>query len=385
MRRLIWVVLIIFLLAGAETVWAEGEKDGGTQTDVVVEDSLMDSMDLDSVQDAVDALLGNSSISFDDALQELVKGEHPFSFDNIKQTGAALLQAAWGTQKTIWIHILILVLASALFSNFSGLFAGGQLGEMSFYLVYLLVFALLVKNFGTLSEELQRTLEGITGFMQALTPAYFVAVATATGASTAAMFYQIILLVILLVEKILINLVMPGIHVFVLLSFVNQLSKEDLLSRLAELLKTVVCWTMNTMMAVIVGLQVTRSLISPALDSLKRTAIGKTAGAIPGVGNAINAVTEMVIGSAVLVRNCMGVTAVVVLFLCALQPILHIAVSGFTYRFLAAFAQPVSDKRMVGALHSMGEGCGLLLKVLFTTEVLFLLTIAILAGTISGM
>lgn len=380
------MALAVFLLTGgAKTVRAEGEGGTESQTEAEMEDSLMESMDLDSVQDAVDALLGNSSISFDDALQELVKGEHPFSFENMKETASALLEAAWGTQKTIWIHILILVLAAALFSNFSGLFTSGHLGEMSFYLVYLLVFALLVKNFGTLSDELQKTLEGVTGFMEALTPAYFIAVATATGASTAAMFYQIVLLVILLVEKVLINLVMPGIHVFVLLSFVNQLSKEDLLSRLAELLKTVVCWAMNTMMAVIVGLQVTRSLISPALDSLKRTAIGKTAGAIPGVGNAINAVTEMVIGSAVLVRNCMGVTAVVVLFLCALQPILHIAVSGFTYRFLAAFAQPVSDKRMVGALHSMGEGCGLLLKVLITTEVLFLLTIAILAGTVSGI
>ena len=93
----------------------------------------------------------------------------------------------------------------------------------------------------------------------------------------------------------------------------------------------------------------------------------------------------MVLGSAVLVRNCVGVTAVIILFLCALQPVLHISVSGFTYRFLAAFTQPVSDKRMVGALQAMGEGCSLLLKVLFTTEILFLLTIAILAGTVSGV
>ncbi|HIU75421.1 MAG TPA: stage III sporulation protein AE [Candidatus Pelethocola excrementipullorum] len=372
------LTVVILLFAGGLTARAEGE------TEVDVEDSLLDSMNLDSVQDAVDELLGDTSISFGDAIKELIKGDQPFSGENMKNMVQALLEAAWGTQKTIWINILILVLAAALFSSFSGVFSNGQLGEMSFYLVYLLVFALLVKNLATLSGELKSTLEGIVTFMQALTPAYFLAVATATGASTAAMFYQIILLVILLVERVLIYLVLPGIHVFVLLSFVNHLYKEDLMSKMTELLKSVICWTMNTMLGLIVGLQVTRSLISPALDSLKRTAIGKTAGAIPGVGNAINAVTEMVIGSAVLVRNCLGVAAVVILFLCALQPVLHIVITGLSYRFLAAFAQPVSDKRMVGALNSMGEGCGLLLKVLFTTEVLFLLTIAILAGTVSG-
>lgn len=376
-----WVMIffaaVFFTVLGQEVVWAQGE--------LPVEDSLVDSMDLDSVQEAVDGLLGESSISFDEALQELMTGEQPFSGENMVQMVLKFLEASWGTQKTIWIHILILVLAAALCSNFSSLFSNGQLGEMSFYLVYLLVFTLLVKNLGILSEELQDTLKGVVAFMQALTPAYFLAVATATGASTAAMFYQVVLLVITLVERILMNLVLPGIHVFVLLSFVNQLYKEDLLSRMADLLKNMICWTMKTMMGVIVGLQVTRSLISPALDSLRRTAIGKTAGAIPGLGNAINAVTEMVLGSAVLVRNCVGVTAVIILFLCALQPVLHISVSGFTYRFLAAFTQPVSDKRMVGALQAMGEGCSLLLKVLFTTEILFLLTIAILAGTVSGV
>lgn len=376
------LTLMICLAAGGNSVRAEG----GTkeETEVEVQDSLLDSMDLDSAQKAVDELLDDSSISLTDAIKELTQGEHPFSFENIKKMIQVLVEASWGTQRTIWINILILVLAAALFSSFSGILDNGQLGEMSFYLVYLLVFALMLKNFTVLSAELQDTLEGIVAFMQALTPAYFLAVATATGASTASMFYQIVLIVILLVEKVLMNLILPGIHVFVLLSFVNQLSKEDLMSRMAELLKNIISWTMNTMLGLIVGLQVTRSLISPALDSLKRTTIGKTAGVIPGVGNAINAVTEMVIGSAVLIRNCLGVAAVVVLFLGALKPVLHIGITGITYQLLAAFAQPVSDKRMVGALNSMGEGCGLLLKVLFTTEVLFLLTIAILAGTFGG-
>lgn len=62
-----WVMLLLaavfFTVLGQEVVWAQGE--------LPVEDSLVDSMDLDSVQEAVDGLLGESSISFDEALQEL--------------------------------------------------------------------------------------------------------------------------------------------------------------------------------------------------------------------------------------------------------------------------------------------------------------------------
>ena len=375
-KNMITLMLLILLLFRA---------DGDDENQTEVEDSLMDTMDFDSIQEAVDEMLEDSSVSFYDAVKELIKGEHPFSYENIKNMVLTLIQSSWGTQKTIWINILILVLASALFSNFSGLFSDGQLGEMSFYIVFLLVFGLLIKNFTTLSRELENTLKGVITFMRALTPAYYLSIATATGASSATMFYQIVLVIIALVENVLIKLVLPGIHIYILMSFVDQLSKEDMMDSMAELLKNVLSWTMNTMLGIVVGLQVTRNLISPALDSLKRTTIGKTAGAIPGVGNAINSVTEMVIGSAVLVKNCLGVAAVVILFLCALKPVLHIAVTGLSYRFLAAFSEPVSDERIVEALNAMGEGCGLLLKALFTTEVLFLLTIAILAGSSGGI
>ena len=53
------------------------------------------------------------------------------------------------------------------------------------------------------------------------------------------------------------------------------------------------------------------------------------------------------------------------------------------YRFLAALAQPVSDKRVVGALTTMGEGCALLLKLLMTAEVLCMLTFLIVIAGVS--
>lgn len=166
--------------------------------------------------------------------------------------------------------------------------------------------------------------------MKALAPAYFIAVAAATGASTATAFYQVILLGITAVEYLILYLVLPGIHVFLLLSLVNHLSKEDFLSKMAELLKNVICWTMQAILGILAGLQILQNLVAPALDSLKRTAIGRTAGApIPGVGNAINSVTELVIGSAALIRNCVGAAAVIILLLFAIRPLVHVALTGF--------------------------------------------------------
>lgn len=343
-------------------------------------DELLDQMDLNTVQEAIDELLADEDVSFRGLLGELMRGERPFSMETFKTAVFSLLNSSWSTQQKLWMNLLILVLAAALFANFSSIFESGQLGEMSFFFIYLIIFALLIRNFSTLSAEITESLSEIVTFMKALAPAYFIAVAAATGASTATAFYQVILLGITAVEYLILYLVLPGIHVFLLLSLVNHLSKEDFLSKMAELLKNVICWTMQAILGILAGLQILQNLVAPALDSLKRTAIGRTAGAIPGVGNAINSVTELVIGSAALIRNCVGAAAVIILLLFAIRPLVHVALTGFAYRLLAAVIQPISDLRMVGALQAVGEGCALLLKALFTTELLFLLTIAIVAS-----
>ena len=125
-------------------------------------------------------------------------------------------------------------------------------------------------------------------------------------------------------------------------------------------------------------------LVAPVMDSLKRSVIGKAAGALPGVGNAVNMVTELVITSAVLVRNCLGVLILLATVAAGAGPVIHYGMLSLTYRFLAAVSQPVSDKRMVECLSTMGEGFEILLKILFTAEILCILTFLIIMAGIQG-
>lgn len=220
--------------------------------------------------------------------------------------------------------------------------------------------------------------------MKGLSPAYFMAVAASSGGITAGVFYQGVLILVGLVQWGLVTFLLPAANLYILLRLVNHLSREEMLSKMAELLETAVEWGLKTLLGVVVGLQVVKGLVAPVMDSLKRTAIGKTASALPGVGNAVNMVTELVITSAVLVRNCMGVVVLAVLVLAGAGPVIHYAFLSLSYRFLAALSQPVSDKRMVGALSTMGEGCTLLLRILITAEVLCMLTFIILIVSFGG-
>ena len=153
---------------------------------------------------------------------------------------------------------------------------------------------------------------------------------------------------------------------------------------MAELLETLISWSLKTILGAVLGLQAVRGLVAPAMDSIRRTAIGRTAGAIPAVGNAVNAVTELILAGALLVKNCLGAVAVIVLFLVGAGPVIHYGLLSLSYRFLSAAVQPVSDKRIVGCLSTMGEGCAMLLRIMLTAEILCVLIFVVLMASVGG-
>ena len=368
----IQMIFFLFLLFSIPVQASNGEQ-GNTQ------EQLLDSMELEKMQEAVNELLGEETFSVKESIKKALSGEEPFSAEHFGEIGKAFLYQQLLPDKKILVQVILLVLAASLFSNFTGMFGKGETGGISFYMVYLFLLTILMKSFGQMSRIISSGLEDFVFFMKALMPSYFLAVTAAGGVASAMIFYNMVLAVIYVIQVILLKLVVPGIHLFVLVQLVNYLHKEDILSKMAEFFKTILEWTLHTCVAVLVGMQVIQNMISPAVDSLKRDVIGKTATAIPAVGNAIDGVTEVALGTAVLIRNCIGVVGILVLLLLGLPPIIRLGVTTLIYKLLAAVVQPVADKRMTGCLSTMGEGCRLLLRVLLTVELLLLITIAILS------
>ena len=375
----IWLLFPVYLQAAQKQVGQEESEDEPIKEQEKSQEALLEGLELGEMQKTVNELLGEETFNIRDALERILSGEEVFTKDFLIDTAKNFLFGRLYADQEVFFQILLLVLIAALFTNFTNVFSGSQAGEASFYIVYMLLLALLIHSCTSLSGELSKNLEDLITFMQALMPSYFLAVTAASGAWTAMIFYEAVLAVIFLVQVILLKAVLPAIQAYVIIQLINFLHKEDFLSKLAELLKMILEWTLKTITALVIGMELIQNMISPALDSLKRDALGKTAAAIPGIGNVINGAAEVALGTAVLIRNCLGAAGILILLILGLPPVIRLALSVLIYKLFAALLQPVSDRRMIGCLSAMGEGCRLLLRVLITVELLFLITIAILS------
>ena len=382
------IILCIFIVIlgcffSPRTVYATEIRDKDEQAELQkeAEETIWKEFEFSEIEDLLDDIFPEKKTDFQDLIKKMLSGQTEPSLQVIGEMISDQFFYEWKSSKAGMVHILLIVIVAAVFTNFSNVFQNKQISEISFYVLYLLLITIGLNSFRILIVSASENLERLIGFMKVLGPVYFLAVAFAAGSSTSILFYNLVLLLIYLVELVILNFLIPFVQVYIVVKVMNNLSEEDYLSKFAELCDTVIAWTLKTLLAGVTGVNIIQGLLSPAIDSLKRSVVGRSAEAIPVVGDAIGGVTEVMLGTAVLIKNGIGVAGALVCIGICLVPIIQMAVVTLLYKLIAAMIQPVSDKRIVGCISSIADGSQMLLRIIFTTGVLFLLTIAVVTAT----
>lgn len=369
-------IFIVFLLVPMSVTASDVQQE--------TQEELFDKFDFSEIDEMLGEIFPEEKLNFQDTISGLINGDIEFSFELVKQLLWDQFSYELENSKSGMIHILLLVIIAAIFTNFSGVFQSTQVSEISFSMLYMLLITICLNNFRILVDAASVNLERLTEFMKLLGPVYFLAVAFATGSMTSVGFYQLVLLLIFLIEILILNFLLPLTQIYLVMRILGELSPEIHLTKFAELLETIVSWSLKTLLAGVVGLNVIQGLLSPAIDSVKRSVLTKGSEAIPMIGDVIGGAAEVVLGTAVLIKNGIGVAGMIICLVVCMAPIIQMAVTALMYQLVAALIQPVSDKRMVNCVAGMADGTKMLLRIVFTTGVLFLLTIAVVATTTGG-
>lgn len=379
-------VLTLWMYAGKIMVYAKDSYENQTierEAEDLEEQAMkeiLDQLDFKETNAQLKQLFPEEKMDFKETVLELISGDTRLTAKLLNRLVADQVVYAFRSARENLGQILLLAVIAALLSQFSKIFQNRQIAEVSFYVLYLLLLALCLNTFGIAMDWVSGGIENLTSFMGAFCPLYFLAVSVAKGSVTATAFYQGVLFLIYLVEVIIVKVVLPAIHIYIMVKVLNFLSEEKYLSRLSELLETGISWILKTVLGIVVGLNIVQGLISPAVDMVKRSAITRGAEAIPGIGDAIGGVTEVVLGTAVLVKNGIGMTGAIICVALCLVPIVEIGCIVLMYKLAAALLEPVSDERVIGCVESVSEGGRLLIKVVFTAGLLFLVTIVIVSA-----
>ena len=281
--------------------------------------------------------------------------------------------------------LILLLMSAAILSTVSKAFKSRQISDMGFYVIYLLLFLIMMKSFTACYALTEQVIADLIGFMKVLMPAYLMAVAAAAYRATAVVYYEAFFVMIYYIQKMVAAILLPAIRVYVIFTILGYLGETDFLGKSRNLLKRMILWSMKAMIAVTAGIQMIQGMLTPAVDKFKQTLFSRGIAGLGSVGNVTKNVTDVILGSGVLLKNGVGAAAALLIVVICLMPAIQVMSYMIFYQLLAAISEPVSDQRLTNMISNVGDGIGLLVKLLFTVCAMFLLTISIVSVTTGGM
>lgn len=375
----VFACLFLLLFVFSPRTLSCAASDEGVDLDMFLEEEQWEPLNR-----FLEEAYGNSgeTITFSGLLSELLEGDAKGAGEMLMQmTKQALFQEiADGSHMAG--QLLALGMVGALFTGFSDIFSMGGMSETGFFMTYLAAFSVMAVSFLDSAAIAGSVLEQQIAFMRALIPSYFLVAAWTGAVMTAAAWHEILLFLIAVIQWLYGKVLLPLIRVYILISMSAHMTKEDMFSKMTEFIKGGVVWGTRSLLGLVLGFQLVQGMVLPYADAAKTAGTQKLLQAIPGLGQGAEAVTKMVFGSAVLIKNTMGAAAALILISLSLLPIIKLTVLLLIYRGAAAVIQPIADKRLTACVSSMADGQKMLLVLVGSGLSLFLITIALIcAGT----
>ncbi len=379
MKRLCFAILICFFIC----IPVKAQEKETETIEQLVEEEMEGTFDFRDIDEMLHEIMPGEKMEFGETVMQVLTGKTDLSANLLTRLIEDRLFYEFRAGRKGLIQILLIAIIASLFTNLSGVLRNNQIAEIGFYVLYMLLVSISLHTFQTVMDSASVGIEKLLMFMRALGPVYFLAVALTSGSGTSIIFYQLVLFFIYMIELLVLNFLIPLLHIYMVVKILDHISSESYLSKLAELIESGISWISKTLLAAVIGLNLIQGLIAPAVDSLRRGILQKGVEALPVIGDAIGGTAEVVLGTAVLMKNGIGVAGAIICMVICAVPILQIFGITFLYKVAAAFIQPVSDPRIVGCVSAVGDGSRLLLKLVCMTGLLFLITIAIVAATTS--
>ncbi|MBR5302625.1 MAG: stage III sporulation protein AE [Clostridia bacterium] len=383
MKRIILLLMAAVLFvpcAWAQENTAAQSGDMQAQLDRVI--AGLDLSDLEMIR--VPGIEGEMSIQT--LVRSLAMGEMISAQDAVSDVLSIFFGALRGLGLLMLAIMLPVLLASLLTHMLAverdSLFALSR--SVCFVLILIPVLLLVF-------SELEHTRQAITSMtqrMDKLLPVLLTLLTALGGSASFAFLHPMVIAasgsMVFLAREVTLRLVMCTCAV----TAVNHLSDRAHLSRMAQLLRSVVCWLLGVSFTVFLGAMSLQGVCSASIDGVAlRAAKYAVDNFVPVVGGMFSDTMDTLVGCTLIVKNALGVAAVVVLVGAILSPMLRTLAVILVMKLSAALLEPVADADIVQAIGDFSRTIVLFFITMLCVGTMYFLLIVqmLLVGNLTVM
>ena len=374
------VLSVIFLCGTTSPLFAEeatspstGKVELSQEVDLSQMRGFLDQLD----GDVQKAMPGFSLVRiFDD----LKSGKLSLRPENIGHTLLALLgHQILGTAPLIG-KLLILAVLGAVLGQLQVAFEG-SVGKTAQVMTYLVLLSLAITSFREALSIATGAIEQMTSLMQTMFPVILTLLITMGNLTSAALFKPLIMGSLTVLATIIKTIILPLFFLAAIIKLFNHISEQFRLNKLAGLFEFAGKLSLGVIMTVFIGVMTVQGVTGGVADSVVFRTAKYSADLIPVVGKFFKDAVELVITSGLLLKNAVGIIALIAIIIICLGPLVKILAMILVFRISAALIEPLGEKALADSLQDMSKSLILILVTVASVGIMFFMSVAVVVGT----
>jgi len=311
-------------------------------------------------------------------LGQILSGEYFKQYPDV-------LGGIWGIVGSVVLAVLpmvVLVVAITILCGFMGTAKSGGVSHLVFFVAYAAVVLIVMGNVSELIQMVGQTLNILKTQVDLVFP-IILTLMVAGGATTSANIYQPAVAVLSSVMlQIFTWVVMPLFVVSLAFSVVSHLAPQTRLDKFVAFFNALFKWIVGVCFTVFLSFLAIQGITAGSFDSISIRATKMTmSGYVPIVGSYMSQGFDLIMASAVLIKNAVGLSGILLLLGIVLAPIVKIVVFSLALKLAAAITQPIGDTRVSDFLTAMNKSFGMLVACLLGVAFMYLVILALLIMT----
>lgn len=362
MKRTFLILFILLLIPYAfNPTFSHANGSSQSESQPTLEDEieeLIDELDLKELENQLNGLsseiVGSESIK--DKLVKLLKGELTVDFSSASNYVLSIFLSGIKQKLPIFITLFILLLICAIINSIKPEKLGNSVYEIVHFACYSVIVCIVITIVCALINQSKDSIQKVSKAVQSVFPIMLALMTTTGNTSSVAVYNPAMLFISDFVVIIINKLVFPIILGMLAISVISNVSKSVKLNGLLQFTSSTLKWIIGLIATVFSLFLTVRGLNSGVYDGIAIRALKYTVNSsVPIVGGILRDGLDLILASAILVKNALGGLAIILIFGTIIKPIIEIACVSLALKLVNAVIEPIEGGRVSSLIKSVGS------------------------------
>lgn len=362
------------------------EQADETDAEEISVEELLNELDISALSEYFDTMTEDQKAFFGSSLKawlgKVAKGEFKFEYSSFMKYLLSTLGGALGSVLPILLSIIAIAVTISFVGGIKGGFASKSTDTLvNFAGITLVSVLILVEIYGAIGD-VRSLVSSIRTQTEIVFPILFTLM-TALGASGSIAIYQPAVAVFAFsITELVTTIALPALIVAIVFSVVGNLSGTVKLGGAAKFCISAAKWVLYTTFFLFLAFLSVQGITAAIYDNVSvRAAKFAMSKYIPVIGVYLSEGFNVILAGSVLIKNAVGLTAVVVLLMMVLPVLIKIIAVSLSLKLAGAITEPFEGGKITSLLNSVSSGVNLLIAVVCGLAFLYFIFLILLIAS----